>query len=119
MKKILFFLSIAFAIISPNSFCAHDTELQSGCKIVERELTFDDGQSNSDNLFCDICLEDIFDDDYNESETKKDSSGNKNHSHTRFISRIISDITSNKIFQPQFLFLRKTPLFIFISVFRL
>ena len=119
MKKILFYLSIALAIFSPNSLCAHDTELQSGGKIAERECAFDNGQSNSDNLFFDVCLEYLSEDDSNDSERKKSSFGKKAHFNTRFISQSLFDNTFNKVFPPKFLFLRKIPLFVFINVFRL
>ena len=119
MKKILFYLIIAFAIFSPNSLCAHDTGLQSGGKIAERECAFDDGQSNNDNLFFDVCFEDLSEDDSNDSERKKPFFEQKAHFDTRFISQSIFDNTFKKVFPPKFLFLRKIPLFVFISVFRL
>jgi hypothetical protein len=119
MKKIIFYLSIAFAIFSPNSLCAHDTELQSGCKIAEHECAFDYAHSNSDLLFFDICLEDLTDDDSNDSERKKHSSGKKAHSNVPDLVQNFLNIAFIKVFPTHFLFLRSTPLFIFIKVFRL
>lgn len=119
MKKILFYLSIALAIFSLISLCAQDTGLQSGCKIAEHEYTFDCGESNSDKLFFDACLEDLYDDGSNDSEKKKLSSVKISHSNTSFSAQIFIDNTYKKVFPTQFLFLRRIPLFIFISVFRL
>lgn len=119
MKKILFYLSIALAIFSPNSLCAHVTELQSGCKIVEHDYAFDCCESNSENLSFEACLEDLCDDNSNDSERKKLSLGKTSHSNTSFGAQIFFDNTYKKVFPTQFLFLRRTPLFIFIGVFRL
>ena len=119
MKKILFFLSIAFAIFSPNTLCADDTELQSGCKIAEHESAFDCSQSNRDNLFFDIYFEDLSNDDSNDSERKKFSSAKIAHFNTYILAQNFPNNTFIKVFSTKFLFLRKTPLYIFINVFRL
>ncbi len=119
MKKILFFLSIAFAIFSPNTLCAHDTELQSGCNITEHEYAFDSGQSNSDNLLFDVCFEDLCDDDSNDSVRKKDSSGKTPHSYAAFFVQNLSDHFFTKVLYTKFFSQCRTPLFIYINVFRL
>ena len=71
MKKILFYISIALAILLPNSFCAQGATLEFGFKAAQHNYGFDTKQ-NSENLIFDVCLEDLSeDDDSTDSERKK------------------------------------------------
>jgi hypothetical protein len=119
MKKILFLLSIAWAICSPNALCAHDVEPDFGFKIAEQGSTFVVPQSNRENVFFDICIEEFSDDDSNDSERKKLSSGRASNHNTAFFALNYSKNYFKKIIPANLFFPRRTPLFIFICVFRL
>ena len=119
MKKILFYLNIAWAICSPNSLYAHDVEPESGFKIAQKGYTFDVCPSKSENVFLDVCLEDLTDDDSNDSEGKKLSSGNTSAYNTSFIPQNYYDNKFEKTFPVNHFLRHRTPLFIFICVFRI
>ena len=119
MKKILFYLSIALAIFTQNSSGVQENKLGLGFKIVEHQYAFHPCEPNSHNLAFEACLEDRTDDDSNDSERKKHSSGKISHSNAAFFAQNFSDHFFKKVLHPKFFSQCRTPLFIFINVFRL
>ena len=119
MKKVLFYLGIAAAIFYLNSTRAQDSDLLSGCKIAEQKYSFDCGQSNNDKLIFDICLENLYEDDSNDSEKKKLSSGNSSAYNTSLVAQNFSYNNLNTVFPTNLFFPNRTPLFILICVFRI
>ena len=116
MKKVLFYLGIAAAIFYLNSTRAQDSDLLSGCKIAEQKYSFDCGQSNNDKLIFDICLENLYEDDSNDSEKKKLSSGNSSAYNTSLVAQNFSYNNLNTVFPTNLFFPNRTPLFILICV---
>jgi hypothetical protein len=119
MKKILFYITIALAILLPNSFCAQGAILESGFNITQHNYGFDTKQ-NSENLIFDVCLEDLSEDDEsNESERKKTSSPQFLLNNTFLLAQNYPENFLNKVLATHLFFPSRTALFIFICVFRL
>jgi hypothetical protein len=120
MKKILFYISIAFAMFSPNSLNALSGEHELGVKSTQRHFTVEAGQTSSNHISIEARLEDFSDDDdSNESERKKPSLGNSSAFDTSILTQNYSENNFNGILTAHFLYPSRTPLFIFICEFRI
>jgi hypothetical protein len=119
MKKILFYITLALAILLPNSFCAQGAALESGFNIAQHNDGFVTQQSSQDLIF-DVCLEDVSeDDDSNESERKKTSSAQTTLNSTFLLAQNHSENFLKKVLTAHLFFPRKTSIFILLCVFRL
>jgi hypothetical protein len=119
MKKILFYITIALAILLPNSFCAQGATLAFGFEAAQHNYGFNTKQSDN-NLIFDLCLEDLSeDDDSTDSERKKASSAQLSLNNTFLVAQNYSKNVLNKVFAAHLFFPSKTALFIFLCVFRL
>jgi hypothetical protein len=119
MKKVLFYLNIAFAIFFLNSLYATGAFPELGFKTAQQGYAFDSYPLSSENIFFDACLEDVFEDDLSESEKKKCTFGQISHHYTSFIAQKNSK-NDFKIFLPaDHFFPRKAPLLTFLCVFRI
>ena len=119
MKKILFYITIALAILLPNSFCAQGATLAFGFKAAQHNYGFNTKQCD-DNLIFDACIEDFLDDDdSNDSERKKASSPQLSPNNTYLVAQNYCRNVLNKVLAAHLFFPSKTALFIFICVFRL
>jgi hypothetical protein len=120
MKNIIFCLSIASALFFIHSFRAQDAEPELGVKITQQDypLAFY-YQSDRDNLLFDICLEDIFDDDDSDSESKKLSSGKMCYDNAFFVEQNFSDNNYKKIASAEGVFPYRASLLTFICVLRI
>jgi uncharacterized membrane protein len=118
MKKILFYLNIVFAIFILNSLFAQNLSSEFGFKIAN-EYAIDDYKSSSQNLFLDVNLEDIFEDDSTDSEKSKSSSEKTAIYNTAFIAQKFSYNNLNKILPTKYFCPSWASHFIFICVLRL
>jgi hypothetical protein len=119
MKKILICLTIAWALCFLNSFHAHDIEPQYGFNITQQDDTSTCYLVGSENIIWDVYLEDISDDDSDDSERKKVSSGTTSHINTSFVRQFFYDDTFKKILSPKFFFSSRASLLVFLCVFRI
>jgi hypothetical protein len=119
MKKILFYITIALAILLPNSFSAQGATSEFGFNITQHNDGFV-AQQNSHDLIFDACVEDFSDDDdSNESERKKTSSAQTTLNSTFLLAQNHSENFLKKVLTAHLFFPRKTVLFILLCVFRL
>ena len=116
MKKILYYITIALAILLPNSFCAQGATLESGFKTTQHCYGFDTEQ-NDGNLIFDACIEDFSEDD--DSERKKAPSAQLSLNDIFLVAQNYSKNVLNKVFAAHLFYPSKTALFIFLCVFRL
>lgn len=120
MKKKLICLILAWVIFFPNSFYAHDIEPDCGFKATNQDNAAAYHQLGSENFILDIFLEDIFeDDDSDNSEKKKISSGATSYTNTYFVTYVFSDDTFKNILPTKLFFPFRASLFIWLCVFRL
>ncbi len=117
MKKILICLTIAWAIFLPKSHCAQDVILELGFKTTQKDIDY--GQLSTENVFFDDCLEDLYEDDSNDSERKKLSSGTASYTQTSFVAHNFSANAFKTILPTKFFFPFRTSLYLFICVLRL
>jgi hypothetical protein len=119
MKKILFYLTLVWAIFSLNISDAHHMGPEWGFNITQLSYAVDYCQLNQENIFIDDCLGDISNDDTNDSERKKLSSRTTACSNTSSFAQNFSDDTFKNILPTKLFFPFKTSILIFICVFRL
>ena len=76
-EKILIYLTITWAVFFPNSFSAHDHDIepQQGFNIAQQYDNFARYLSSGENIFWEVYFEDLSDDNSDNSERKKVSLG--------------------------------------------
>jgi hypothetical protein len=117
MKNILYNITFAGVLFLVNSLCPHNYLLDFKKNQVDSSIDY--CHSNTENLYFDVCLEDLFEDDSDESEQKKSSSYKTVSHNASFILNTFSNCTYIKTLPAKLSFLRRTSLFIFIRVLRL
>jgi hypothetical protein len=118
MKKILFYFNIVFAIFFLNSLCTQNLSSEFGFKIAN-EYACDAYQSSSQNLFLDVNLEDIFEDNSTESEKKKSCSEKTSYYNAFFVAQNFCVSNFHKILPTKLFCPSWASHFIFICVLRL
>jgi hypothetical protein len=117
MKNILYNITFAGVLFLVNSLCPYNSEVD--FKKNQVDSSIDSCHSNTENLYFDVCLEDLFEDDSNESDRGKSSFDRIFNCNAYFNLNNYSDSKYIKILPAKPSFLRRTPLFIFIKVLRL
>ena len=119
MKKILFFFCFALVIILPSFSFAEGINTLPNFHISQKQTISIQHIIQADLFFNDDYIISEADDDINDA-VRKTLSLNKAHSKT--ISLVVEHYSAtflNKIWSNKYLFFLHSPLFIFISVFRL
>jgi hypothetical protein len=118
MKIILIFLNIAWSIFCSYSVSASDAAVKLGLKIAQQDYSVHYCQTSNDTFLLGDCLADFTDDDSNDSERKKTSSGKIAHSNTAFGTQNFAATRSKNTYS-NFFFPLHTALFIFIRALRI
>jgi len=119
MKKLIFFFCFAFAIFHPNITYSKGIIHTHDFKISQKQNIAIQNFIQADLFFNDDYIISEADDDINDA-VRKTLSLNKAHSKTiSFVVEHYSATFLNKIWSNKYLFFLHSPLFIFISVFRL
>ena len=119
MKKILLFFTIAGSLFFLNTLCAHDVKLESGFKMTQPDNAVGYGSSGRANSTIDYFFSYISDDDTNDSEREKVSSGKTSHTNTYFAPQNFAEICFKKILPTKIFRAFCTKLFLFNGVLRI
>lgn len=119
MKKILLFITIAGAMFFSNALCAHNVKLESGFQITQQDNAVGYGSSSRANSTIDYFFSYISDDDTDDSEREKVSSGKTSSTNTYFAPQNFADTRFKKILPTKVFVPFRTSLFLFNGVLRI
>jgi hypothetical protein len=119
MKKIVCYISIVSAIFFLNSVCALDVKTELGFNTAQQRYAFENYQLDSENVIFAECLEDISDEDSEDSERKKASARNRLTTNIFFAAQYFSTNTLIQSLPQKLFFPLRTSLFAFICVWRI
>ena len=120
MKRILYYFIIASTLFLTNAAFALDAIPHLSFTTTQKVTNVHYSPSSSHNLFFDDMLADITDDnDSNESKSKKKSSVQSGNSIASINTHNFPKNDFKKLFTAHFFFPRRTPLFVFLCVFRI